>query len=250
MLTSFLVSLAMFIGGQGGAASKPKPSASISADRVVTQVQRFYQTTAHLSAIFRQTTMNATFGIPKQSDGRVYLRKPGKFRFDYVCKRNTSQVCKAQMSDGATIWVIDYSGKWYYTQPLNQSALPVAVTFLTGKGNLTSEFNPRLDTSGKYGAPGDLVLELTPRQPSAQFRSLFLVVDPADYRVKQSIVINAAGDVNQFRFYQPDVVKDVPDTWFVFNPRAPAAKGFRQIKPQQANPPAPAAPPLTKPTGP
>ena len=192
--------------------------------------------------------MNATFGIPKQSDGRVYLKKPGKFRFDYVCKRNTSQVCKAQMSDGATIWVIDYSGKWYFTQPLNQSALPVAVTFLTGKGNLTSEFNPRLDSSGKYGAPGDLVLELTPKKPSAQFKSLFLVVDPADYRVKQSVVINAAGDVNQFRFYDPDTAKDVPDTWFVFNPRAPAAKGFRQIKPQQANQPAPA--PATAPTKP
>ena len=48
MLTSFLVFLS-FIGGPGDAAPKAKVAADRAID-VVTHVQRFYQTTSHLSA--------------------------------------------------------------------------------------------------------------------------------------------------------------------------------------------------------
>ena len=207
---------------------------AVTADTIVTKVQEFYKKTPQLTAKFRQTTMNVTFGVPQQSDGKVYLKKPGKMRWDYYSKRDKNLVTKSQISDGTTIWVVDKNGKWYYRQSLAKSALPVAVTFLTGTGDLKAEFKAELDRSGLYNkaAPDDHVLKLTPKTPSVQIKALYLVVDPTNFRVKKSIVVNAANDTNQFQFHEPDFVKPVNDNWFKFD--AKAMKGFREIKEQDA----------------
>jgi outer membrane lipoprotein carrier protein len=202
------------------------------ADQVVKGVQNFYRTTQQLTAKFRQSNYNKTFGLPTVNDGKVYLKKPGKMRWDYFSKRDKTKVTRSQMSDGKMIWAVDVNGKWYYKQDLTKSTLPVAVTFLTGKGDLTKEFDARLLTGSKYGGPTDKVLELTPKKPSAQFKTLVLVVDPASYRVKKSIVTTATGDTNEFAFFEPDTTKPIADTTFVFNPKV--AKGFREIKAEEA----------------
>jgi outer membrane lipoprotein carrier protein len=248
MFLKTIAFLAALAGADDGRSSAPPPRAPAatrvaqapaapSATRIVDRVQEFYRTTKHLSAKFRQTNVNATFGKTAISDGRVYLKKPGKMRWDYFSKRNKNQVSKTQISDGKTIWAVDFGGRWYYKESLSQSALPVAVTFLSGSGDLKKDFHAKLDKSGKWaGSKTDHVLELTPRQPSAQFKELFLVVDPSNYRVKHSIVINAAGDVNQFSFYEPNTARVLADGSFVFNPKSKAAKGFREIQPTQAKP--------------
>jgi outer membrane lipoprotein carrier protein len=237
-----LVAFVISLFGSGNQPAKPatvaRPAAvrsvrvaqAVTADAVVDRVQEFYQKTPQLTAKFRQTTMNATFGVPQVSDGRVYLKKPGKMRWDYFSKRDPKLVAKSQISNGTTIWVVDKNGKWYFKQSLAKSALPVAVTFLTGTGNLKTEFNTTLDRSGLYNktAPSDHVLKLTPKKPSVQIKALYLVVDPTNYRVKKSIVVNGAGDTNQFAFYEPDFAKAVKDTFFMFD--AKAMKGFREIK--------------------
>jgi outer membrane lipoprotein carrier protein len=217
-----------------GAIRVAPPATDPEADKIVQGVQSFYRNTQHLTAKFRQNVVNKTFGLPSMNDGKVYLKKPGKMRWDYFSKRDKSQVTRSQMSDGKTIWAVDKNGKWYYRQDLAKSALPVAVTFLTGKGELSREFNARLLTGSKHGSASDKVLELTPKKPSAQFKTLVLVVDPANFRVKKSIVTTATGDTNEFSFFEPDTTKEVADTWFVFNPKAAGAKGFREIKAEDA----------------
>jgi len=203
-----------------------------AADAVVKGVQNFYKSTNQLTAKFRQSNYNKTFGMPTVNDGKVYLKKPGKMRWDYFSKRDKSKVSRSQMSDGKMIWAVDINGKWYYKQSLAQSTLPVAVTFLTGKGDLAKEFNARVVTDSQHGGAGDKVLELTPKKPSAQFKTLVLVVDATNFRVKKSIVTTATGDTNEFSFFEPDLAKAVADTWFVFNPKT--AKGFREIKAEDA----------------
>jgi len=234
-ILAFILALFGSGGGGGAAPTAPAPAASAAdAGKIVDAVQKFYQDTPQLTAKFRQTVVSGTFGKTTISDGQVYLKKPGRMRWDYVNKRDKRTISKSQMSDGNTIWVVLVQNKQFFQQSLKDSALPVAVTFLTGKGDLKKEFNVALDTSGKFGEKADRVLHLTPKQPSAQFKDLYLVVDSQNDRVKQSVVINAGGDVNKFQFFEPDTKKKVADTWFVFNPNAPAAKGFREIKAEEA----------------
>jgi outer membrane lipoprotein-sorting protein len=105
----------------------------------------------------------------------------------------------------------------------------VAITFLYGKGDLRRDFTATLDGSGTYGTKSDYVLELVPKKPSAQYKTLFLVVDPGNFRVKQSIVVEASGNTNHFKFFEPNTDKQVKDSWFFFNEKKFKGK-YRLVK--------------------
>jgi outer membrane lipoprotein carrier protein len=205
------------------AAATPAPTTPASAEpgatAVVGNVQAFYAKIKQVTAMFRQEVSNSTFGNTKSSDGTVWLMKPGKMRWDYLEKRGSNvQVKKSFISNGKTLYIIEHDNKRVAKKNLSQDLMPVAVSFLTGTGDLNKEFNPVLDKTTSYGTKGDYVLKLTPKQPSAQYKALYLVADPKDFHVKESVIIDSSNNVNHFRFFAPDFQKEIPDSWFEFDP--------------------------------
>jgi outer membrane lipoprotein carrier protein len=211
-------------------AGPAQPAQRLNAKDVVARVQAFYVDAQRLTALFRQTYTNTTFGKQSVSDGKLWIKKPGKMRWDY--RGNQRQVKKSFISDGITLWAVEHDNKQVFKKNVEDDMLPVAVTFLYGKGDLARDFRSALDASGKYGKKSDYVLELTPRAPSAQYKTLYLVVDPGNFRVKESIVIEASGNTNHFRFFSPDTKAPVKDTWFVFNEKQ--FKNYRVVEPDEA----------------
>jgi outer membrane lipoprotein carrier protein len=207
----------------GPPAQTAAPLPTLTADGVVTKVQGFYTNIQKLSADFRQEYTNTTVGRGSKSDGRLYISKPGKMRWDY-----TSPDKKYFISDGTTLWVYEESLKQAMKQDLKDMLLPVAITFLYGQGDLKKDFSAELDP-GKYGAKTDLVVKLTPRSPSAQYKNLWLVVDPTDFRVKESIILEATNNVNRFTFLNVKVntAANFGDKHFKFTPPA----GVRVVTP-------------------
>ena len=208
----------------------PTRVAQVDARALVGKVQAFYNDTKSYSAAFRQTYTNKAFGQKTTKDGKVYIKKPGKMRWGYKGARGPRS---SFIADGNTAWMVEYDNKQYAQQSLENSVLPVAITFLSGKGDLTRDFVPTIDTSGHYGSKKDLVLELTPRTPSAQYKRLFLVVDPGNYRVKESAVIEGNGNINHFRFYTPNTSKVIADSTFAVNVKTLRKQHFRKINPKK-----------------
>ncbi len=208
----------------------------MSAVEVVDRIQKFYDKTDRLSAKFRQHYTNDTFGKTTSSDGKVYIKKPGKMRWDYYGKmpgKKKKQQVKSFISDGDKLWAVEHDNKQVFKKSLEEDLLPVAVTFLYGKGDLKKDFTPTLETKKKFGKqPGEVVLKLTPKTPSAQYKTLWLVVNTTDFRVRRSIVLEASGNTNAFTFYEPDVTKQVSDDWFWFNEKK--LKGYRIVEPDKA----------------
>ncbi len=156
-------------------------------------------------------------------------------RWDY-----TKPETKYFISDGTTLWAYEPANKQAFKEDLKGQLLPVAITFLYGQGDLAKDFNASLDP-GKYGAKGDLVLKLVPKQPSAQYKQLWLVVDPADYHVKESVILEASDNLNHFRFtnIKQNEAAKFSDKHFLFKP----PKGVKVIVPsQQPQPGAPGQP--------
>jgi hypothetical protein len=112
-----------------------------------------------------------------------------------------------------------------------KSTLPVAVTFLTGKGDLGKGVQRQAADRQQVRRRSDKVLELTPKKPSAQFKTLVLVVDPSNFRVKKSIVTTAPATPTSSAS-SSRTPQGGRRHWFVFNPAA--AKGFREIKAEEA----------------
>lgn len=215
---------------------RARVAARLSADDVVAKVQDFYLQTQHLTALFRQTYTNSTFGKKSVSDGKVWIKKPGKMRWDYVKKGKKKQVSKSFISNGTLLWAVEHDNKQITRTQIEEDILPVAVTFLFGKGDLARDFAAELDTSGTYGQSKDYVLKLTPRKPSAQYKLLYLVVAPDNFRVKQSIVVEASENTNHFRFFLPDTEKAVEDSWFNLDiKKSKKLRKYRLIEPNKDN---------------
>lgn len=228
-------------------AAPTRPGAS--ATEVVERVQRFYAGIKQVTALFRQAVTNDTFGSTKASDGTVWIMKPGKMRWDYVEKKKGAvEVKKSFISNGTYLYVVEHDNKQVVKKNLERDLMPVAVSFLYGKGDLKAEFNPELDTTGKYGEKGDIVLRLTPKQPSAQYKNLFLVVSPKDFHVSQSVIVDSSNNVNHFRFFAPDFEKPIKETYFEFDERS--VKNYRVIDADAPKEGASAAPPPVLPAVP
>ena len=203
-----------------------------SANDVVDRVQVFYANIKQVTAQFRQAVTNVTYGSTKTSDGTMWVKKPGNMRWDYLEKKRTGvEVKKSFISNGTNLYVVEHDNKQVIKKNLKQDLMPVAVSFLYGKGDLRAEFNAELDTTGKYGDKDDLVLKLTPKQASAQYKTLVLVVNHDDFHVSQSIIIDSLGNINHFRFFTPDFEKAIKDAYFQFDERT--VKNYRVIDADQ-----------------
>jgi outer membrane lipoprotein carrier protein len=196
-------------------------TAAPAANDIVDQVQNFYSKINSVTATFEQTVHNAQFGTDKTSTGTVWLKKPGKMRWDYVEKKDNKNILKkAFISDGSKLFDVEPGNKQVIKKDLTNNVMPVAVSFLYGKGDLKATFDAVLDDSGTYGDKGDIVLKLTPKQPSAQYKNLYLVVDKTDFHAKQSIIIDSSNNVNHFNFMNPDWKTDIKDSAFEFDQRS------------------------------
>jgi len=210
------------------AAAPATPAAPARAVEAVDKVQRFYAGIQQVTARFRQAVTNDTWGSTKTSDGAVFIMKPGKMRWDYLEQRKSDVIVKKSfISNGTLLYVVEHDNKQVMKKNLQQDLMPVAVSFLYGKGDLKAEFNPELDTSGKYGEKDNIVLKLTPKQPSAQYKNLYLVVSTTDYHVTQSVIVDSSNNVNHFRFYAPDFQKPIKPSTFEFDERS--VKNYRVL---------------------
>jgi len=228
-------------------------SAAPTAGEVVDGIQKFYANVQHVDAKFRQVVTNDITGTAKQSDGYVYIMKPGKMRWDYqeTIKGNLV-VKKSFISNGSQLWVVEHDNKQVIKKSLQQDLMPVAVSFLYGKGDLKTEFNAEIDTKSKLGSASDIVLKLTPKKASAQYKNLYLVVNPTDHHVSQSQIVDASNNTNHISFYEPDTTKAEAPTIFEYNEKEATKSGYRIVDADQqgSNTPAGATdlgPPTTLP---
>ena len=188
--------------------------AAPTAQAALANVQKFYANASQLTAEFHQVVTNQAFGTSSSSDGKLWVAKPSLLRADYYAKQRAAvTVTKTFIFDGTTVWAIDHGNKQILKSAAPQSALPAAVSFLTG-GALASQFNVTRAASGA----NSIVLELTPKQPSAQYKQLFFHVDTASWNVTESIVVDASGDTNDFTFVAPNLTAPVKASWFVVDP--------------------------------
>ena len=114
-----------------------RPRRRSSASDAVQNIQKFYAGIKQVTAQFRQTVKNATFGTEKTSDGTVWLMKPGKMRWDYVEKKRRDGPGQEELHlERQDLYVVEHDNKQVMKKDLKNDLMPVAVTFLYGNGDL------------------------------------------------------------------------------------------------------------------
>jgi outer membrane lipoprotein carrier protein len=208
-------------------AAAPKPAATLAATTpaaggpgaapdlktITGEVQRRYDAATDFRARFSQTLTSAALGRKTISSGEVAFKKPGRMRWDYQKPDKSTYV-----TDGGVLWLYEPDDGQAFKQELKSSQLPAALAFLTGKGELANEFEISFGPQSPYGVGGDYVLSLSPRQPQPQVKSILFIVDPRTFDVRESVITDSQGNVNDVVFADIKVNTRVPEATFHFSP--------------------------------
>lgn len=201
-----------------------------SASDVATKMQAFYDKTADFQASFKQTYTDVAAGDSKESYGKVYIKKPGKMRWDYYKEVKGKQKAeKAMVSDGKVFWVYEHEFKQVFKECLASSKLPTSVTFLMGEGNLLESFDATFEKGSTTKKP---VLKLVPKQPTPQYKELHFVIDGKTFQVLKTTIFDPYGNTNEIVFSKVKFDQKLPDKGFSFTP----PKDARLLNPQQECP--------------
>lgn len=199
------------------------PAAAADATQTAEQVQRYYDAAKELHAHFDQTVVTA-MGTKKRASGDVWLKKPGRMRWDYAKPEK-----KLMVADGQTLWVYEPEDEQAFKQDLRGTNLPDSVAFLLGEGRLRDQFEPTIETAPPAGVvqPGEVVLRLAPKHPTSAYKSLLFIVEPRSGAVNGTIVFDQQGGESRIRFSGIETNKPIEDARFKFTP----PPGTRVLKP-------------------
>jgi outer membrane lipoprotein carrier protein len=192
----------------------PLAASAQSIDDVVRGLESAYGKMTDLKGEFTQTAFNKSLNQTIPAQGTVYLKKGGKLRWEYA--EPTQQEI---VSDGKTIWI--------YTPTLNQvnvGQAPEALagpagSFLTGLGRVREFFGVRfLNPAQPKDADGNVVLDLTPKQPLPTLTRLILSLDPSTWDVRKAVVYDQFENTVTMRFTKVAVNTGLADKLFTFVP--------------------------------
>jgi outer membrane lipoprotein-sorting protein len=200
--------------------------ADMDAADVLQRVEQTYKEHPHLTAGFDYTNTNAMTGKVSKSAGTLFVAKPDKIRFEYVKTKNgKSTIDVIHLFDGKTGWYIDHGGLQFAKLQTDASQLPAAVAFFLGGGGLSKEFTPAF---AKAGDGTNILLELTPKKPSAAYAKITLTVDNRGMRVSKTKITNSSGDTGEFVFSNLTTNKPPPAGTFVVDKKQIA--GYKEVK--------------------
>jgi len=198
----------------GALALAPGAVAAPTLDEAVNALEQAQRRVTDLKAPFRQSAHNKTLNQTIEARGTLYLKKPGRLRWEYQTPTPQEIV-----SDGARLWI--------YTPELKQvnvSAAPAALagpagSFLQGLGQVREHFEARfLNPAQPTDAEGLVVLDLTPKRPQPLMTRLIASVDPRSWLVRQAVVHDELGNTVTVRFGDTVVNSGLSDALFVFVP--------------------------------
>jgi outer membrane lipoprotein carrier protein len=205
------------VAGQAPTAATLATSAkeSLALNVVIERMQKRYDQAKDFRAHFSQNYSRAAMGRSTLSTGEITFKKPGRMRWDYEKPEP-----RMFLSNGQVLWMYEPTEKQAFKQDLKTSQLPAALSFLMGKGKIVDEFELSFAKDTKYGREGDYRLALSPKQPQSTYKSILFVVDPTEFLVRESVLVDSQGNINHFIFDKLEVNTKVADSIFKWSPPA------------------------------
>jgi outer membrane lipoprotein carrier protein len=190
----------------------PTAAQNPALDDVIRGVEGAYGKMNDLKAEFNQSALNKSLNQTIDAKGVVYLKKGGKLRWEY-----TEPSKQEIVSDGKTIWIHTPQLNQVNTGPAPEALSGPAGSFLSGLGKLRQHFNVRfLNPAQPRDGDGNIVLDLTPKQPLPTMSRLILSLDPKTWDARKAVVYDQFENTVTMTFTKLAVNTGLPDKLFVF----------------------------------
>ncbi len=165
-------------------------------DALVKGLEQHYNRLETLKAGFTQLYRQDAHAPARQESGTVYLKKPGKMRWEY-----TRPETKLFLSDGKTVYFyVPEDRQVTRVRAKESSDVRTPLRFLLGRMNLKREFRVEQARDAAPLDPGNPVLRLVPKRNDERFRELLLEIDQQQ-RIRRLTVFETDGSITEFRLF-------------------------------------------------
>ena len=187
---------------------------------VVKKIQARYEQTKDLQADFAQKTRVEGFATPITSSGHMFLKRPGRLRWDYV-EPSREEIYVNQ--DDVKMYVPEHS-QVLIGKVTQMAASQAPLQLLQGIGKIDEEFDLAPAPSHARGAGGLPLVVLIPKakdqQAARPFQQIVLEADPKTHYIKSLTLHELSGNVATFEFSSVKPNAGLQDGLFEFT--APA----------------------------
>ncbi len=180
---------------------------SAHAASAVERLAAFNDKMQTFEAAFTQELQDAKGKVTQSSSGKVYLQRPGRFRWNYLAPFKQEIV-----ADGARIWIYDADLEQVTVKRMNGALAETPAMLLIGKKPLAEMFEIR-----EHAEQGGLAwVKLLPKTKDSGFEQLLLGFDAKDLRAME--LIDSFGQTTRIRFQEVVMNKTLPPAVFDFTP--------------------------------
>ena len=186
-------------------------SAQTSVPKLAEEVDAHYNHLRTLQANFTEIYRGA--GISREESGTLWLKRPGKMRWNYQKPRE-----KLFVSDGKTAWFYVPGEQQARRTPMKKlEDLRSPLAYLLGKTKLRKEFEAlSLAPDAPPWHPGDVVLRGVPKFMEG-VNQVLLEIAP-DRNIVRLVVDGADGSTTEYRFDDEKENQEIADRQFHFTP--------------------------------
>ncbi|WP_404359839.1 outer membrane lipoprotein chaperone LolA [Methylotuvimicrobium sp. KM1] len=137
-------------------------------DKPIEQLRTFLKTSHSLTADFRQVAIDESGRARKASEGAFYLRRPGKFRWNYL-KPFTQEI----ISNAGKVWFYDEDLEQVTIKKMDQSLGSTPALLLSGDIDLEDNF-----ILEGQGSDEDMTwIKLLPKNEDSGFKYILIGLD-------------------------------------------------------------------------
>jgi len=178
-------------------------------------LERFYDFVKTYTAEFEQVVLDETLNVVETSSGKMWLGRPGKFRWDYA-----APLPQEIVSDGEKIWIYDVDLESVQVRNLGDALGDTPAAILAGQGDIKTNYE-----LAEIGPQGEATwVALIPKSKESPFEyvrlgfrdselSMLELVDGLGQTTRitmSNIKINRSVKFSRFKFDMPEGV-DVID---------------------------------------
>jgi outer membrane lipoprotein carrier protein len=182
--------------------------------RIAQKVDNFYNHIRTLQAEFTEFYRGA--GMERTESGTLWLKKPGKMRWEYRSPKE-----KLFVSDGKDAWFYLPGDRQVRKAPVRKlDDLRSPLRLLLGKTRLEQELQGlSLASDVAPLIAGNIVLRGVPKGMADRASQVLLEITP-DSRIVRIVIEQVDGSVTEYRFDQQRENVEISDQQFRFNPPA------------------------------
>lgn len=171
-------------------------------------LSHFFNDVRTYQALFQQVVLDEGFNPIEESSGRVLIKRPGRFRWDYE-PPNAHKI----IADGEKVWIYDVELEQVTVRSLKAAVGSTPAGLLAGGAEINEEFEVK--DLGEVNGPLHWV-RLMPKSEDVGFEDIRIGFEDGRLRVME--LIDGLGQTTRITMTEGVENESIPDARFDFTP--------------------------------